>query len=44
MRLWNFLKINLLWVLLVPLLGASCHRPEPEPEPEPQPDAYAKGM
>ena len=44
MRLWNFLKINLLLVLLVPLLGASCHRPEPEPEPEPQPDAYAKGM
>ena len=44
MRLWNFLKINVLLVILLPLLGASCHRPGPEPEPEPQPDAYAKGM
>ena len=44
MRLWNFLKTNVLWLLLLPLLGASCHRPGPEPEPEPQPDAYAKGM
>ena len=44
MRLWNFLKINVLWVLLLPLLAVSCHRPEPEPGPEPQPDAYAKGM
>ena len=44
MRLWKFLKINVLWVLLLPLLAVSCHRPGPEPEPEPQPDAYAKGM
>ena len=44
MRLWNFLKNNVLWVFLLPLLAASCHRPGPEPEPEPQPDAYAKGM
>ena len=44
MRLWNFLKVNVLWVLLLPLLAASCHRPGPEPGPEPQPDAYAKGM
>lgn len=44
MRLWNFLKISILWGLVLPLLAASCHRPEPEPEPEPQPDAYANGM
>ena len=44
MRFWNFLKNNVLWVLLLPLLAASCHRPGPEPEPEPQPDAYANGM
>ena len=44
MRLWNFLKINILWVIILPLLGASCHRPGPEPEPQPQPDAYAKGL
>ena len=44
MRLWNFLKINVLLVILLPLLGASCNRPEPEPEPQPQPEAYAKGM
>ena len=44
MRLWKFLKINVLWVLLLPLLAVSCHRPGPEPGPEPQPDAYAKGM
>ncbi len=44
MRLWNFLKINMLWMLLLPLLAASCHRPDPDPEPEPQPDAYAEGL
>ena len=44
MRLWNFLKINALWVLLLPLLAASCHRPEPDPEPWPWPDAYANGL
>lgn len=44
MRLWNFLKINVLWVILLPLLAASCHRPNPDPEPEPQPDAYAHGL
>ena len=42
MRFWNFLKDNVLWVLLLPLLAASCHRPEPEPEP--QPDTYANGL
>ena len=44
MRLWNFLKVSILWVLVLPLLVASCHRPEPEPEPQPQPDSYANGM
>lgn len=44
MRLWNFLRNNLLWVLVLPLLVAACHRPEPEPEPEPRPDAYASGL
>ena len=44
MRLWNFLKVSVLWVLVLPLLVASCHRPEPEPEPQPQPDSYANGM
>ena len=44
MRLWNFLKINVLLMILLPLLGASCNRPGPEPEPQPQPDAYAKGL
>ena len=33
MRLWNFLKISVLWVLVLPLLATSCHRPEPEPGP-----------
>lgn len=44
MRLWNFLKVSILWGLVLPLLAVSCHRPGPEPEPEPQPDAYANGM
>ena len=44
MRLWNFLKVSVLWGLVLPLLAVSCHRPGPEPEPEPQPDAYANGM
>ena len=44
MRLWNFLKISVLWALLLPLLAVSCHQPEPEPEPEPIPDVSAKGM
>ena len=44
MRLWNFLKVSILWVLVLPLLAVSCHRPGPEPEPEPQPDAFANGM
>lgn len=44
MRLWNFLKVSILWVLVLPLFAVSCHRPGPEPEPEPQPDAYANGM
>ena len=44
MRLWNFLKISVLWALLLPLLAVSCHHPEPEPEPEPIPEASAKGM
>ena len=44
MRLCNILKISILWMLLLPLLAASCHRPDPDPEPEPQPDAYANGM
>ena len=38
------MKITVLLVILLPLLAASCNRPEPEPEPEPQPEAYAKGM
>ena len=44
MRLWNFLKVSILWGLVLPLLAVSCHRPGPEPEPEPQPDAFANGM
>ena len=38
------MKVSILWVLLLPLLAVSCHRPGPEPEPEPQPDAFANGM
>ena len=44
MHLWRFLKVNVLWVILLPLITVSCHRPGPEPTPEPQPDAYAKGL
>ncbi len=44
MHLWRFLKVNILWVILLPLITVSCHRPGPEPTPEPQPDAYAKGL
>ena len=44
MRLWNLLKNNLLWLLLLPLFIVSCDKPKPEPEPEPQPDTYANGI
>ena len=42
--MWRFLKVNVLWVILLPLLAVSCHRPEPEPGPEPQPDTFAEGL
>lgn len=42
--MWNFLKSSVLWVLLLPLLAASCRPSCPGPESEPRPDAYAKGL
>ena len=44
MRLWNLLKINVFWVLLLPLLVISCKPDPPQPEPVPFPDACAKGI
>ena len=44
MRLWNLLKNNLLWLLLLPLMVVSCTPDPPQPEPEPQPDTYANGL
>ena len=40
MRLWNLLKISVLWVILLPLAIVSCKHPEPEP----QPVTYTNGL
>ncbi len=44
MHLCNFLKKNVLWLLLMPVLVISCTPKPPIPEPEPQPDTYANGL
>jgi DNA-binding beta-propeller fold protein YncE len=44
MRLWNLLRNNLLWLLLLPLLVLSCKPDPPQPEPEPVPDVSASGL